>query len=97
MKILLINPSQANVYGARMTPPYPSLGLLYITAVLEKENHKIELIDFDVDIDKFEDFKSLIEHNSYDLIGFYSVTPTINHVFYLAEIIKGINKKIPFQ
>lgn len=95
MKILLITPSQVNVYGTKMIPAYPPLGLLYIAAVLEKQNHDIELIDFDIDIQKFEDFKELIKNNAYDLIGISAVTPTINNAFYLAENIKNIKKNIP--
>ena len=43
MKILLVQPSQENVYEIKMSPAYPSLGLLYIAAVLEKMNHEIEI------------------------------------------------------
>ena len=95
MKILLINASQANVYGTKMMPAYPSLGLLYIASVLEKEYHNVELIDFDVDIQKFENFKDRIRNNAYDLIGISAVTPTINNAFYLAKNIKSIKKDIP--
>ncbi|MCJ7582879.1 MAG: B12-binding domain-containing radical SAM protein [Candidatus Aminicenantes bacterium] len=95
MNILLINASQATVYGTRMIPAYPPLGLLYIAAVLEKEHHNVEVLDFDVDIHKFEDFKNIIKNNTYDLFGISSVTPTINNAFYLAENIKSIKKDIP--
>jgi len=95
MKVLLINASQSDVYGTRMIPAYPPLGLLYIAAVLEKENHNVDVIDFDVDINKFADFKSLLRNNTYDLIGLSAVTPTINNAYYLAENIKSIKKDIP--
>jgi len=58
MNILLINPSlkQQSIghYSDRIEKTrgvYPSLGLLYIAAVLEQEGHHIELIDMDIEID----------------------------------------------
>ncbi|MFA5351067.1 MAG: cobalamin B12-binding domain-containing protein, partial [Candidatus Omnitrophota bacterium] len=56
MNILLINPSlnrqrikhyNDKIEKARGT--YPSLGLLYIAAVLKQEGHHIELIDIDTE------------------------------------------------
>ena len=91
----LINASQKNVYGTKTIPPYPPLGLLYIAAVLEKENHSVDLVDFDIDVQKFEDFKNLIKNNTYDLIGLSAVTPTVNNAFYLAQNIKDIKKGLP--
>lgn len=95
MKILLVSPSQENVYGVKMNPAYPSLGLLYLSSVLENLGHEVELIDFDVDIARQEDFDSLIRNNSYGLVGLSAVTSTINGAFELAERIKKAKKELP--
>lgn len=47
MNILLIAPSQLRAYGVRIKPPYPSLGLLWIGAVLLDAGHRVRFIDVD--------------------------------------------------
>jgi len=40
-KVLLIVPSQFNVYGVRMKPAYPALGVMWVAAMLEKAVKKV--------------------------------------------------------
>lgn len=94
MNILLIYPSQNNVYGVKIPPPYPPLGLLYLAAVLEKSS-SVEILIFDTDIKDINEFKEIIKTNNYDLVMISSVTSTIKHSLYLAETVKEINQNIP--
>ncbi|MCX5657826.1 MAG: radical SAM protein [Candidatus Omnitrophica bacterium] len=92
MKILLIKPPQGKVYGIKMLPAYPSLGILYIAAALEKQNHKVKLLDMDVDVE--DQLDRLINNFGPHLIGITAGTTTINKVFSLVHEIKRI-KNIP--
>lgn len=92
MKILLIKPPQGKVYGIKMLPAYPSLGILYIAAALEKQNHKVKLLDMDVDVEG--QLNRLINNFGPHLIGITAGTTTINKVFSLVHEIKRI-KNIP--
>jgi len=89
MKILLIQPSQENVYGVVVKPSYVPLGLLYIGACLEKASHVVDFID--LDIDGFNENKVLgyINETKPDLIGFGSTTVTINNVLKISGLIKN--------
>jgi len=94
MKVLLINPSQKNVYGTPMPQAYPPLGLLYIGAVLEKEGHTLKLIDMDNEVTEENDFnKQLLKFNP-DVVCFTATTPTINNVKLIAKEVKQ-NLNIP--
>lgn len=88
MKILLVQPSQKNVYGVVVKPSYVPLGLLYIGACLEKANHVVDFIDSD--IDGFDENKLLgyINETQPDLIGFGATTVTINNALDMSELIK---------
>jgi len=89
MEILLIQPSQKNVYGIVVKPSYVPLGLLYIGASLEKANHVVDFID--LDIDGFNENKLLgyIDETKPDIIGFGSTTVTINNVLKISKLIKN--------
>lgn len=90
MRILLINPSQKNVYGTPIKPSYAPLGLLYIAACLEKEGHKLEFLDFDNDdLDKNKFGKYVLNFKP-NIIGLTATTSTIKHTKKLAEDIKKI-------
>ncbi len=89
MKILLVQPSQKNVYGASIKPSYVPLGLLYIGACLEKAGHVVDFVD--LDIDGFSENKLLgyVNGTKPDLIGFGSTTVTINNVLKISGLIKN--------
>lgn len=89
MKVLLIQPSQKHVYGVEMRPPYAPLGLLYIGACLKKANHEVDFIDVDIDGFNEEEIVVHINKTKFDLIGFGSLTPTVNNVLRIARRIKN--------
>lgn len=91
MRILLIQPSQKTVYGIKMLPAYPSLGLLYIAAVLQKRGDEVELIDMDIDRFDGETLIEKVREDRPDIIGFTAVTPTFNNALALAKMVKGVS------
>ncbi len=90
MRILLVSPSQENIYGPGIRPPYPPLGLLYIGAVLLQEGYNVELIDFDIDCSNEDDFLEKVKLNKPEIVGFTTVTPTFQSGLELAQKIKGV-------
>jgi len=90
MRILLVSPSQENVYGPGVRPPYPPLGLLYVGAVLLREGHNVELIDFDIDCSNEDDFLKKVKLCKPEIVGFTTVTPTFQSSLKLARKIKRL-------
>lgn len=86
-RILLIVPSQANVYGVKIKTAYPSLGILWIASVLEKAGHKVSVIDMNVD-SKGKDIHSLIMNDIFDIVGITAVTSTYPNAIDVAKKIK---------
>ncbi len=89
MKILLINPTQQLIYGARRRPPYPALGLLSIGAVLKGDGHEVEVIDVDADGFSDERILSYVARKRFDLVGLTASTPMINGAVKIAGMIKN--------
>ncbi len=77
MKVLLVNPSQEKVYGVKMSPIYPPLGVLYIGAALKKRGHDVRLLDVDVDGVTPQTFRGTLESFNPRAVGITSVTPTV--------------------
>ena len=48
-RVLLVIPSQFNVYGVNIKPAYPALGVMWVAAMLERAGHACEIIDVDAD------------------------------------------------
>jgi len=86
MKILLVNPSQKQVYGKMSAPDYPPMGLAYIGAVLENANHKVKIIDINADNISNLQFIKMIKN--YDLIGLTATTPTFENAEFLCKLVK---------
>jgi anaerobic magnesium-protoporphyrin IX monomethyl ester cyclase len=63
MKILLINPSPSGTLKAAGVL-FPPLGLLYIAAYMEKDNHQVEVRDLAIQKKKGE-----IDYEEYDIVG----------------------------
>jgi len=92
MNFLFIIPSQKNVYGSTLAPPYPPLGALYLASALEARRHKVHLVDADAEQLDDRAIINRVGDIAPDWVGFSCVTPTINHGLRLAE---GIKKKYP--
>lgn len=94
MKVLLINPSQEKVYGKKMMPSYPPLGLLYIGTVLKNEGHQIRLLDIDTENINENKFNKVFMDFDPDTVGISAVTPTFGNALRWAESSKRI-KDVP--
>lgn len=87
MKILLVNPSQSMVYGKMTAPDHPPMGLAYIGAVLEKENHNVRIIDIDADKISVDEFIRIIKCG-FEIVGFTATTPTFHEAEKLSRLVK---------
>lgn len=76
MNILFINPSQQKVYGRKMTPAYPPLGLMYMGAILKKNGHSVRLLDIDIENINEESFKNVLTNFNPGAVGITCTTPT---------------------
>ena len=90
MNILLINPSQYKIYGSAMSPDYPPLGLGYLGAVLEKEGHKVKVLDIDAENISKTDLITLLKNFNPLLVGITCTTPTYKNAVELGTLIKNI-------
>ncbi|MCX6986084.1 MAG: cobalamin-dependent protein, partial [Lentisphaerae bacterium] len=88
MKIFLINPSHGEVYGKLTPPDHPHLGLAYIAAVLEAENHAVRIIDIDAEALTDENLGKIVECEKPDMVGITATTPVIYSAFKMAELVK---------
>jgi len=70
------------------------LGLGYLASVLEKENHKVKIIDAPVLDYTLEDIKEEIKEFKPDWVGITSVTSTIYDAYKVAEIAKEVDPEI---
>ncbi len=101
MKILLINPSlikaEVGHYQKAVEKQrgvYPSLGLGYVGAVLEREGHQIKLVDCDVENNFAEKIEEICRNFQPEMAGFYSMTWTFGQANALAKKIRSLNSGI---
>lgn len=90
MKVVLINPSGSSVYGKKIALPYPPMGMLYIAASLER-HHKVDVYDYDVDIENDLKLENIIKNEHPDLIALTANTVTLNSARSIATIAKKID------
>ena len=88
MNILLVYPKpNLKFYTTHSFP----LGMGYIAAVLEQENHNIFILDLNIHSDNLEE---VLDKNKIDITGIYAKTVHIKSVWKLCERIKKHNPKI---
>ena len=95
MRFLLIDPFiDKNVVKSifAMESQLPSLGLLYIGSVLEKEGHDVDLIDFCAE--KFTEEKLKKKLKDTDVVGITVRTHGLKSVMKLCRIIKKLKPEI---
>lgn len=95
MKILFVNPSLAQEEVGHYDPHvekvrgrYPSLGLLYIAAILEREGHIVEVVDIDTG-GQNKLFKILRRFNP-DILGIHVMVWTFHQANKIAKLAKEI-------
>ncbi len=91
--ILLINPSYANLFKKIKGSEWkvPPLGISYIAAVLERDGHKVSLIDWDMNRYTHEEFCRRIREENFDIVGITATTPVIKNAYIIAETVKNIS------
>lgn len=90
MKILLINPPAPTV----SEPSIPPLGIAYIAAFLRENNIKVDIIDLDLEREKFKNISNHILPLNPDLIGIGGLTLQMENAYRIAKIIKNISNDI---
>jgi radical SAM superfamily enzyme YgiQ (UPF0313 family) len=84
MKVLLINPPTFQ----EEKPSIPPLGLAYIAGVLRKSLFEVDVIDFDLERDKFENFERIIDKIAPDILGIGALTLQVENAYTIARIVK---------
>ncbi len=90
MNALLITPPHNNVYGIKVPPVYPSLGIMYVASMLRHNGWTVRLVDFDSERISCEDLKKIIQQFNPNIVGLTAVTPAFNTAIKIAEEIKKI-------
>lgn len=89
-RVMLVVPSQRTVYGVKIAPAYPAIGILSIASILEKAGHSVTVIDQDADdIDNDSIMEEYIKEK-YNILGITSVTPTYPAAVSLAKACKAM-------
>ncbi|MBU0547136.1 MAG: B12-binding domain-containing radical SAM protein [Candidatus Omnitrophica bacterium] len=96
MNILLINPSltreQVGHYNNTIEKTrgiYPSLGLLYIAAVLEQEGHHLEVIDIDIESNPQNKIKCSLWRLKPEILCIHVMTWTFHQANKIAKLAKN--------
>jgi len=94
-KILLINPpwiigEDRNLWQ-QVASCWPSLGLAYIAAVLEKNGHQVYYLDCSAQRYTVEDMRQVLRrYENIDFVGLTATTPLINNALAIAQVAKEI-------
>jgi anaerobic magnesium-protoporphyrin IX monomethyl ester cyclase len=89
MQITLVNPPYPK--GAHQHPPFTPLGLGYLAAVLEKNKHKVGVIDCQASHITYEDFRNKISKRKPDMLGLTSTTLTYKSALEIIRIAKQVH------
>ena len=108
MKVLLVNPPQSFYPGSDLVSGNIPLGLMYLAAVLEKNDQKVEILDafmanaaprtvgdtFEVGL-PFDQIKEEIRRRKPDMVGIANPFSTqIDHARKVADLAKEVNPEI---
>lgn len=85
LRVALVIPSQAHVYGAIRPPSQLHLGVAYVAAAVE-DLCQVEIIDIDAQQLTAAAFAERLRARHYDIIGLTVATPTFNTSLALARI-----------
>jgi len=102
MKVLLIYPPSENMITADVPEFveeekgfYPPLGLMYVAAYAERNTeHKIEILDTQVERMDYAGIEREIERKKPDIVGIQAMTFTLIDVILTTKIIKRVDKEI---
>lgn len=98
IKLLLVNPSFANIYLetklANMTHPIPPLSLACIAGSAMDAGADVKAFDFNLDGNTLDKFKETLAEYNPTHVGITFVTPLFNQAKQLVSIVKKLNKNI---
>jgi magnesium-protoporphyrin IX monomethyl ester (oxidative) cyclase len=94
-RVLLVVPPQFNVYGMRIKPAYPALGVLWVAAMLERAGHGCEIVDMDADEVDLQAVLERLESGRFDILGLTAVTPTYPNAVEVAKAAKSRFPNLP--
>ncbi len=97
MRILLIQPDdkEKRYYGYKNVGSYlQPLGLAYVAAVLEKQGHKVRIIDMTVQNINADKIASIVKDNNVELVGLGIVTIMYPAAQKIAKKIKELSPNI---
>jgi len=86
VKICLINPPSVFLLDERV---FPSLGLLKVGAVLEREGHDVEVLDLSGIENYLEAAEAYMAGHAPDVVGISSTTPQLPAVVRVAATVRG--------
>ena len=89
MNVTLVNPPYPK--GAHQHPPFTPLGLGYLAAVLEKNQHQVDVIDCQASKLSYEDFKREISKRQPNMVGLTSTTLTYKSALKVIKIVKEVH------
>ena len=87
--IILVNPPYPA--GTFLHPPFPSLGLGYLAAVLEKNKYEVDVIDCQALRLSYEAFKREISKRKPNVVGLTATTRTYKSALRIIEISKELD------
>ena len=90
-RVTLVNPPYPA--GSFLHPPFPSLGLGYLAAVLEKNKYEVDVIDCQTVKFTYEEFRNEIGKRRPDLVGITSNILTYKSALKIAKIAKEAHPK----
>jgi len=93
--VLLVVPSQFNVYGVNIKPAYPPLGVMWVAAMLEQAGHACEIVDVDADGVDLEAILARLHEGRFDVLGLTAVTPTYPNALDIARAAKNRFPRLP--
>jgi anaerobic magnesium-protoporphyrin IX monomethyl ester cyclase len=89
--VTLVNPPYPA--GSFLHPPFPSLGLGYLAAVLEKNDYEVDVIDCQTVKFTYEEFRNEISKRNPNVVGVTSNILTYKSALKIAKISKEIHPK----
>jgi len=94
MKVMLIVPPSKFVLKDKLGITSIPLGLAYLASFIERDGHKVRIVDSNILGYKIEDIKGEIKKFNPHLVGVTATTSCIYDAYEVAEVVKSISPKI---
>ncbi len=92
MKVLFVIPKNKSMFGDQESPPpYPHVGIAYLTAILKQNNHLVKVYDEGIEKED-HNLKELIEDFKPTIIGITGFSYAYSYLYDLIKKIKSFPK-----